>query len=80
LESYTKIIIGLGVIVILLGSYVFFSEALHQYLLNNRDEERLIIPSEQLKKCCEYANEEGNQKTCSVFQEYSCDKCSSVCK
>lgn len=80
MESSIKITIGLGIIVVLLGSYLFFSESLHSKALATRTEEQLIIPIENLKECCSYLDEEGNEKTCSIFVKYSCDNCKPLCE
>ena len=64
---------------ILLGSYMFFSENLHNQALTTRTEEQLIIPTENLKECCTYSDEEGNEKTCSILINYSCDNCNELC-
>ena len=80
MESSIKITIGLGVILILLSAFLFFSEGLHTQALTTRTEEQLIIPKEELKECCKYFDEGGNEKTYSIFIEYSCDNCNQLCK
>ena len=79
MESSIKITIGLGIVMILLSSFLFFSEGLHKKALTSRSEEQLIIPKENLKECCKYLDENGNEKTCSIFIEYSCDNCKPLC-
>ena len=59
---------------------MFFSEGLHKQVLKTRTEEQLIIPKEEIKECCKYLDEGGNEKTCSIFREYSCDNCKSLCE
>ena len=80
MESSIKITIGLGIFVILLGSYLFFSENIHKQKLTSRSEEQLIIQKENLKECCKYLDENGNEKTCSIFIEYSYDNCNPLCE
>tara|TARA_Y100000310_G_scaffold329665_1_gene399932 strand:+ start:461 stop:709 length:249 start_codon:yes stop_codon:yes gene_type:complete len=80
LESSIKITIGLGIIIVLLGSYLFLSGSFNQFALTTRTEEQLIIPTENLKECCSYLDKEGNEKTCSIFVEYSCDNCKPLCE
>ena len=59
---------------------MFLSENLHKQVLKTRAEEQLIIPKEDIKECCKYLDEDENEKTCSIFTEYSCDNCNSLCK
>ena len=80
MESSIKITIGLGIVVVLLGSYLFLSGSFNQFALTTRTEEQLIIPKENLKECCTYLDEQENEKTCSIFIDYSCDNCNSLCK
>ena len=80
MESSIKITIGLGVILILLSAFLFFSEGIHKQTLTTRTEEQLIIPKENLKECCTYLDEQENEKTCSIFIDYSCDNCNQLCK
>ena len=72
--------IGLGIVMMLLSSFLFLSEGVHKQALTSRTEEQLIIPKENLKDCCNYLDENGNEKTCSIFIEYSCDNCNSLCE
>ena len=60
---------GLGIIVILLGAYIFLSGNLHSQSLTTRTEEQLIIHKDNLKECCTYLDKEGNEKTCSILIE-----------
>tara|TARA_Y100000310_G_C20020027_1_gene506950 strand:+ start:178 stop:363 length:186 start_codon:yes stop_codon:yes gene_type:complete len=59
---------------------MFFSENLHKQVLKTRSKEQLIIPKEDLKECCKYLDINRNEKTCSIFKDYSCDNCNSLCK
>ena len=80
MESSIKITIGLGIVLILLSAFLFFSEGIHKQTLTTRTEEQLIIPKENLKECCKYLDKDDNEKTCSIFIEYSCDNCKSLCE
>ncbi|MAG39122.1 hypothetical protein CMO90_03465 [Candidatus Woesearchaeota archaeon] len=79
MASYTKIILGLLILTLLLASYVLLSENVNIYLLDSRNNEQLIIPTNNLNECCNYFDETGFEKTCSMLEDYSCDNCNSVC-
>ena len=43
------------------------------------DYNRIQISKDDIKECCKYINKAGEEKSCVVFKQYSCDYCSSLC-
>ena len=79
MESSIKLTISLCLFIVLLASLLYLTEDMHSYLLTNRDGEQLVIQTEDLKECCNYIDEEGLEKTCRIFNEFSCDNCQLLC-
>jgi hypothetical protein len=41
--------------------------------------EDITIQEKELKKCCIFLDEKGNQRTCYAMKNFECDYCAQVC-
>ena len=63
------------IIILIIISLLILIKNYNENIIGGEIEEKLILEKNNLKECCTYINEHGEEKICSVMKKYSCDLC-----
>ena len=79
IKNIDKALLVLTILLIVFAAYLAFSGGFRTFMLNQNENEQLIIPKADIKECCTYLDENSIERTCTVFSDYDCSKCESIC-
>jgi len=67
------------IIILIIISLLILVKNYNENIVGDDTTDSFTLEKEDLKFCCEYINDDGGKKTCSVLKKYSCDLCTTRC-